>query len=223
MPIQQATKIGMLKQFLSNMDPTETFHTRDVLRCAAPIGVFWFCTQIGQRLCGAVKIQYGRKGANIVGFIVVLGGVTTAQIVQWAFIDPVVLKTKYVNDKPFSLHKYITCTSLSMISFIALGFKSFGSILPSSVIQLGSFKKISHFPIPGFKGSVPVASETANASQRTQIQRLGKIHGCHQCGSRQLLRSANFISDHMPPTAYVKVANQKLWRRVFRIEVLTCH
>jgi hypothetical protein len=208
----------MLQQLLTDLDPSDQYHSRDVLRCAAPVGVFWLCTQIGQRLCGAARMQYGRRGAGVAGFLVVLGGVTTTQFVQSTAVDPAVLKNTVVR-KPFSWQKYITCTSLSLISFVALGLKPFSAVLPSSVIQLGSFKKIPHFPIPGAKGSVPVAHETANSAQRTRIQRLGKLYGCHQCGSKQLLGFGNFISDHMPPTAHVKIANQIWWRRLTGIEV----
>lgn len=194
--------------FSSQIQSNENPYVFDVVRYSCPVFIFWCTTQFGQRLCGLAKIQYGRRGSNVAGFCVVLSSAAATVFAQRTHVEPFVQG----NVEPLSKQELIRTTYLSLVSFITLGFKPYSTILPSSVILLGSFNKFPHFPIPG-KGSVPVASEAANAAQRTQIQRLGKLYGCHQCGSKQLFGQGSFISDHMPPTKQVKAENQRWYRR----------
>lgn len=205
-----------MSSIVEDVGPFVDKYGRDALKFGAPVGIFWTCTQLAQRLCGVLKIQYGRRGSNIAGGVIVLSGITATLYVQNTFVARFVDHRNKVHT--FSEQQFVRCTYVSLFNFLALGLKPFEATLPSSVIQLGSFNKIPHFPLPG-KGSVPVASETANSSQRAQIQRIGKKYGCHQCGSKQLLGQGMFISDHMPPTAQVKAENQKWWRRWFKWEV----
>jgi len=98
--------------------------------------------------------------------------------------------------------------------------RSFRTALPSTLISTGSY---AHTPVHWHRKlpSVLLAtSEVASSAQRRIIQQLGKIHGCHHCGSRQLVSplvfntSPNFIADHMPPTKLIKEKNVAWYRQM---------
>ena len=189
---------------------------KDLLQVSAPVTIFWSCTQVAQRLCGALRIQYGRRGSNLIGFLIVVAGSSITSYIQRKLVP---VNSQSTSRRHLPRRDMVTVTYLSLISFIALGLKPFSSVLPSSVIMLGSFSKVPHYPIPGMKGSVPVSSEVASNNQRRLIQRLGKLYGCHHCGSKQLFSKCNFIADHMPPTAQVKIENSKWWRQLIGLNV----
>lgn len=49
------------------------------------------------------------------------------------------------------------------------------------------------------------------------MERLGRIWGCHTCGSHMLFRgdrAFRFVGDHMPPKSVAENMNQRLWRRL---------
>lgn len=63
------------------------------------------------------------------------------------------------------------------------------------------------------------------ASQRVQIERFGRLLGCHTCGSRMIFASTrpkmgvHFVGDHMPPKAVAKQMNDRWFRQLFGVKV----
>jgi hypothetical protein len=120
---------------------------------------------------------------------------------------------------------------LTALAYTVLESKFFTTAVPSSVITLGVFNKgiieaiiwmvlcKQLFVWVGNRGSVEASGAIATESQRRQIQKLGKLHGCHHCSSRQLLSRSTFIADHMPPTKEALQMNKSFFRKLFGIEV----
>ena len=110
-----------------------------------------------------------------------------------------------------SSHSIRVCAA-GIICFKLLGGR-FWAIAPSSYTNLGSFARVS---IPAN------SSGYASSAQRRTIERMGRITGCHTCGSRMphsfglksKSTSVNFIADHMPPNAVVKQMNERWFRRM---------
>ncbi len=101
-----------------------------------------------------------------------------------------------------------------------LAYKGLGgrmwSVSPSSITNLGSFARTTF--------SLPATTQYATKTERQAIERLGRVFGCHTCGSRELLSGAGtegvkFIADHMPPQAVVKQMNRRWHRRILGIKV----
>lgn len=104
--------------------------------------------------------------------------------------------------------------ALSVGAFVVLERGFFRTVFPSSVISIGVFGNVFN----RLRVSIPSTSEVATDAQRQRIQSLGRLHGCHQCGSRQM-GLQGFIADHMPPTRFAKQAAAVWWRRWFKIAV----
>lgn len=104
---------------------------------------------------------------------------------------------------------------MGLTVFAVLERGAFRTTFPSSVIAPGVFAN----SLNTFTHSVLATGEAANEPQRRKIQVLGWRHGCHQCGSRQLLSKETFIADHMPPTKFANEMNAKWWRRLLHITV----
>jgi hypothetical protein len=105
------------------------------------------------------------------------------------------------------LHTIRICI-VGLIGFQLLGGR-FWAVAPSSYTHLGSFAR----------GSIAATEQYATNTQRQAMERLGRLFGCHTCGSRQLwrsisTRSVNFICDHQPPKAVAYQMNQRWWRRL---------
>lgn len=92
----------------------------------------------------------------------------------------------------------------------------FWAVAPSSVTHLGSYAR----------ASLPATERYATAAQRLQIERLGKLWGCHTCGSHRwtlLPRigtpNVQFVGDHMPPKSVAEQLNKSLLFRLLRRKV----
>ncbi|CEL92742.1 unnamed protein product [Vitrella brassicaformis CCMP3155] len=68
------------------------------------------------------------------------------------------------------------------------------SLCPSSLLSPGVYAQ------PGGLGSLPATMEYASPRERSVIQRLGRIYGCHTCGTRR----GPFNADHQPPRSVVR-------------------
>lgn len=99
--------------------------------------------------------------------------------------------------------------------FAILEQSSFRTALPSSVIAPGVYSN----SINMMRRSVRATSEATTEAQRRLIQVIGRRHGCHQCGSRQLFSRKRFIGDHMPPTKMAKEMSASFWRKFFKMPV----
>jgi hypothetical protein len=105
------------------------------------------------------------------------------------------------------------CVGISVFAVLECGV--FRTAFPSSVIAPGVFVNFWNV----YKNSIPATGDVATASQRTKVQNLGKMFGCHQCGSRHVFTRESFIADHMPPTKFANEMNNKWWRKMFGWEV----
>jgi hypothetical protein len=94
---------------------------------------------------------------------------------------------------------------VGLVCFKVLGGR-FWSIAPSSYTHIGSYAR----------GSIAATDQYATPLQRKAIERLGRIYGCHTCGSKPFFHSAvvNFIGDHQPPKAVSYQMNQRWFRRI---------
>ena len=98
-----------------------------------------------------------------------------------------------------------------------LGGGRFWAIAPSSYTNLGSFARIRG-------ASLPATEQYASAAQRATLERMGRLWGCHTCGSRRLFAtkmklpgmksSALFVGDHMPPKSVAKQINARWYNRL---------
>jgi hypothetical protein len=200
-----------LQSLLSSYDP------KPLIDYLSPVGLFWLGTHAGQRLGGGLLGRYfGGPRGTITGLAVVAASSVATQKIKTEFIDPWLGKPRSRQRVPTG--ELIHRTYLSMMCFMLLGMKSFDSVLPSSVITLGSFAKTRSIPL-WTKGAVDTDSHVASSSERARIQRLGKAYGCHHCGSKQSFTAKSFIADHMPPTMQVKQMNKAWWRKILGIKV----
>ena len=98
--------------------------------------------------------------------------------------------------------------------------RSFRTAIPSSIISVGVYAHSPWHWSPKMRNVITATGETATSSQRAAVQKLGKLHGCHHCGTKQVFNlmkgfPTNFIADHMPPTKYVNEANRQWHRKAF--------
>jgi hypothetical protein len=99
----------------------------------------------------------------------------------------------------------------------------YSSISPSSYTARGSFARVGIPAPPNFDYATP--------SQRARIERLGRVFGCHTCGSRMIApgglaggRSASaaaprFHADHIPPVSVARQLNDRWYRRWLGLKV----
>jgi hypothetical protein len=86
------------------------------------------------------------------------------------------------------LHTLRICC-FGLLTFSLLGGR-FWAIAPSTYTHLGSFAR------PSF--SMPATANYASKLQRLQLERMGRLAGCHTCGSRMMLfkgGSFKFVGD----------------------------
>jgi len=117
-----------------------------------------------------------------------------------------------------NVNHFLRVCIVGLLAYKTLGGR-FWSISPSSYTNLGSFARTTT--------SLPATSTYANKSKRRSIQRLGRILGCHTCGSRMIISSfpslakrtstvaTRFTADHMPPQSVTRQMNAKWYRRWF--------
>ena len=84
------------------------------------------------------------------------------------------------------LHTLRICF-LGMLTFKLLGGR-FWSVAPSSYVHLGSFARPR-------VASLRATSDYASEAQRLALQRMGRLAGCHTCGTRMLFQRPRFNGD----------------------------
>jgi hypothetical protein len=103
----------------------------------------------------------------------------------------------------------------------------FTSLSPSSYTARGSFARVS-IPATPPPGAITNGDgfAYATASQRYRIEKLGRIFGCHTCGSRELfftklsnLGGPKFHGDHIPPISVAKQLNDRWYRKLIGVSV----
>lgn len=96
---------------------------------------------------------------------------------------------------------------LGLLTFKLLGGRCW-AIAPSSYTDLGSFSRRAM--------SIPATQKYATSAERSAMERMGRIAGCHTCGSRMLFKrgSFRFVGDHMPPKSVAERLNRRLHRRL---------
>lgn len=104
---------------------------------------------------------------------------------------------------------------LGLTTYVALEGGFGRTALPSSSIAQGVFANARN----KLHRSIRCTSSQASRKQRFIIQKLGRLHGCHQCGNRQLLSRSGFIADHMPPTKIVAKAEASILKQILNLKV----
>ncbi|GKZ01402.1 hypothetical protein MPSEU_001091000 [Mayamaea pseudoterrestris] len=108
------------------------------------------------------------------------------------------------------LHTLRICC-LGLLTFKLLGGR-FWSVAPSSYVHHGSFARPRVF-------SLKATSVYATETQRLALQRMGRLAGCHTCGTRMLFQRPRFNGDHMPPLLVANELNRIWYRKLFRMKV----
>jgi hypothetical protein len=147
---------------------------------------------------------------------VVVTAATATQMYSYPLFSRFLRERRRVPKKEKVRRGILTVLSFAVLEQLAFpGVSIMKTALPSSVITTGSYAAVL--------GHIPSTSSIATPYQRSLIQRLGSLHGCHHCGSRQLFsRGKYFIADHMPPSKLAKLANQSWWRRLLKLPVVQC-
>mmetsp|Transcript_6041 Transcript_6041/g.13264 ORF Transcript_6041/g.13264 Transcript_6041/m.13264 type:complete len:404 (-) Transcript_6041:119-1330(-) len=99
----------------------------------------------------------------------------------------------------------VRIAALGFLAFKALGGRCW-AIAPSSFTHLGSFAR----------RSLSAGETYATPAQRTALERLGRLVGCHTCGTRHLFslnQKVKFVGDHMPPKSLAAKMNRAWYRR----------
>jgi hypothetical protein len=97
------------------------------------------------------------------------------------------------------LHTMRICV-VGMICFKLLGGR-FWTVSPSSYTHVGSYAR----------GSIAATDLYATPAQRVAVQGLGRLYGCHTCGTKT---ATSFIGDHQPPKSVAYQLNQQWFRRL---------
>ena len=178
----------------------------------SPVSNFWLFLFAGQRLFGMPILRtipgshpfvVSAVGATIVFSSTVLGEMAHLKLSSLFF------ETEKTSQ--FSCKRIIYKGILGLVSFAVLNYGNlYHTALPSSILRTGAYAK-GHL-----NGFVKATSDKATEYQRERIQYLGKLFGCHHCGDRQFFSSAQFIADHMPPTAIAELMNKNFLREVLK-------
>lgn len=101
--------------------------------------------------------------------------------------------------------------SFGILVYLCLGGR-FWAVAPSSFTTVGSFAR----------GSLPATENYATTNQRQRIERLGRLFGCHTCGTRRLWQrqAVRFNADHMPPKSVATKLEATRWYRLLRKNVV---
>jgi hypothetical protein len=173
--------------------------------------IFWGTLSASQRLLGSLNYYSSRRWTFLVG----VGVVGTCSAITHQLTA---LIHEYQGHPRLSTTELEYRTLLTVTIFALLERHAFQTAFPSSVITIGAYAKRKYFP-QWARGSVISTSPTATPAQRFAVNRLGRSHGCHQCGSRQVVGWKSFIADHMPPTKMANEMNQVFWRRWLGLKV----
>jgi hypothetical protein len=104
-------------------------------------------------------------------------------------------KTNYSQSRSLSL------VASGVVLYPLLG-GHFDKVAPSDYNRLGVFSRSW--------ASLPASLKYANSGEKKRLNRLGRLCGCHTCGTRL---PASYIADHQPPVKFVKADNAKWWRK----------
>ena len=190
-------------------------------------GLFWTSTAILQRLSGSFMMHSGRSypitavwGMMCTGAsLIAANRGANEMLAEESFVGGGMLDLWGNHAKNQRLEE-IKQSIIGLGIFGALERRSFRTALPSSIITTGVYAHTPWHWNPKMANVVQATSSIATSGQRGVIQTLGKLHGCHHCGSKQVFNLArglplNFIADHMPPTKMIKEANSKWFRKSF--------
>jgi hypothetical protein len=199
---------------------------RERILFAASIGVFYGTLALScgiQKMCSIATNPVGML-PNLIGFMSVCGAsLTSYQLAstlhwqqqyndynhrRWDSKDRNQQTIRYLTTLP-NTGTCLRICSFGILAFTILGGR-FWAIAPSSYTNLGSFARFS----------IPATERYANASQRLSIERLGKLFGCHTCGSRRIFQSGSqFVADHMPPKSVAEQLRKRWYNRLLRRNV----
>lgn len=189
-------------------------------------GLFWTSTAILQRVSGSLMMHSGRSypltavwGVMCTGASLIAANRGANELFAAGPTFGEGVFDFFGNRAQLQRYEELKQSILGLGIFSVLERRSFRTALPSSVISTGVYAHTPWHWSPKMSNVVLATSSVATSNQRAAIQSLGKLHGCHHCGSKQVFNLAkglptNFIADHMPPTKIVKEANSKWFRRI---------
>lgn len=192
---------------------------------------FYALQILSQRFFWAIKVHAGlpKVVGNSVGLIATVSNLCLCQLLELAIrqetrnyglgfhsqqrMSKLPMFTKGLNSEV--MKDQVVRLLLGVGIFALLEQSSFRTALPSSVIAPGVYSN----SINMMRRSIRATSEATTEAQRRLIQVIGRRHGCHQCGSRQLFSRKRFIGDHMPPTKMAKEMSASFWRKLLKMPV----
>eukprot|EP01041_Mallomonas_annulata_P006602 gene6602-13367_t len=188
----------------------------EMYKIVAPISLFWMSMSISQRIIGLPLLCLipGRRAMSSLTGLCIVGTSTLISEIGYEKLAPYFVKNHNKHKNNLTKAHLINRVYISIATYWLLNQGDlFHTALPSSVTKLGVFSK-THLG-----AYVKASSEKTTAIQRLKIQKLGKVFGCHHCGSRQILSGASFIADHMPPSAIVESMNNNPIRKFFHLQI----
>ena len=188
------------------------------VRAVITTAVFYCSLIVGQHIAAVkpfLRLHATSLPVSILARCAVVGGAAAmTQSLSYPLFNKFLSERKRVVSREKVRRALLTFCGYALIEQLTFpGVSPLKTSLPSSILTTGSYASV-------FGGAIPSSSSVASPYQRTLIQRMGRAHGCHHCGSRQLFGSGTyFIADHMPPTKLVDKMNKAFLRRLLRIEV----
>ncbi len=133
---------------------------------------------------GPTSSLAGLASVTVASFGASLAALQTISLIQQHLPEP--------GKKLSVTYRHLFLSTVSgVLVFRALGGR-FERVLPSNLMRPGAFAADW---IPALK-----EADYATAREREVIQKLGKKHGCHSCGTRG---GEKFIADHQPPSKLI--------------------
>ena len=195
-----------------------------LLECGFLTIAFWITQNTLQAVKGLFGIHAG-KSLPIVFATGLISTLCSQSIVHYISIENRQIAHEYIsnygnkriktdkNNRNIDIkYEFAKRVMLGLGMYLLLERKAFKTVLPSSILTTGAYANFA-------RGAVQATGAVATSSQRFAIQRLGKLYGCHHCGTKQIFSADKFIADHMPPTKFVNEMNKKWWRRMLKITV----
>ena len=133
-----------------------------------------------------LKLASHFLSSSLVGGVAVCGASLLATVATVQVYERLRAPRDGTSSARLSNTDYVLSAGASVVLFRALGGR-FSSVLPSNVLHPGAFAR---------EWILARIGQPATEYERRVIQELGRRHGCHSCGRRNV---STFYSDHQPP------------------------
>jgi hypothetical protein len=221
--LQGGLILRVITEFMSILNFEEVVHP------VVLTGLFWSSSTLMQRATGIVNMHAGRAypvtvcwGIACTGLSMMLAQYNTDGVVRALVNANIPILSSAISNKGWS-HFWGKSRSsgngvndakvwlVGMAGYSLLERRGFRTALPSSLLTVGAYAPNPLLHI--FTRGIATINPIATSAQRYMMQRLGAVHGCHHCGTRQILNRKSFIADHMPPTKIALQINSRWYRR----------